>query len=108
MPLMEKATNKNLKKYMEQLTRTCPDSEYLFPGQRGDRMSEENIRRIVKKHFRVDLENKIITPHSFRHSAAMNWLEKGMGVYKVSILLGHEDIETTICLLYTSPSPRDS
>jgi len=96
VPLMEKATNKNLKKYIQLLTRTCPESEYLFPGQNAGRMNEENIRRIVRKHFRVALENKIITPHSFRHSAAMNWLEKGMGVYKVSILLGHEDIETTI------------
>lgn len=68
VPLMEKATNKNLKTYIELLTRTCPESEYLFPGHNGGRMNEENVRRIVRKHFRMALENKVITPHSFRHS----------------------------------------
>jgi len=59
-------------------------SEYLFVGRDGKRMTEENIRRIVKKHFGSVFENKNITPHSFRHSAAMNWLEKGMKVQPVA------------------------
>lgn len=95
VPVMEKATVKNLKRYMELSKQTGIASEYLFVGRDGKRMTEENIRRIVKKHFGSVIENKNITPHSFRHSAAMNWLEKGMGIFKVSILLGHEDIKTT-------------
>ena len=95
VPVMEKATVKNLKRYMELSKQNGIASEYLFVGRDGKRMTEENIRRIVKKHFGSVFENKNITPHSFRHSAAMNWLEKGMGIFKVSILLGHEDIKTT-------------
>ena len=95
VPIMEKATVKNLKKFMEHSLQSGLTSEYLFVGRDGKRMTEENIRRIVKKHFGAVVENKNITPHSFRHSAAMNWLEKGMGIFKVSILLGHEDIKTT-------------
>ena len=95
VPIMEKATVKNLKKFMELSIQSGLASEYLFVGRDGKRMTEENIRRIVKKHFGSAIENKNITPHSFRHSAAMNWLENGMGVFKVSILLGNEDIKTT-------------
>lgn len=94
VPIKEKSTLENLKHYMDHLIASGITSEHLFPNRIGKRMSEENIRRIVKKHF-GHIENKNITPHSFRHSAAMNWLENGMGIYKVSILLGHEDISTT-------------
>lgn len=92
--LKEKTTLKNLRKYLDYLVKRGLDSEYLFPNKRGERMSEENVRRITRKHY-GDIENKHITPHSFRHSAAMNWLERGMDIFDVSILLGHEDIATT-------------
>lgn len=92
--IKEKSTLKNLKCYLDHLVSCGITSDYLFPNRSGERMSEENVRRIVKKHF-GHLENKNITPHSFRHSAAMHWLENGMGIFKVSILLGHEDISTT-------------
>lgn len=92
--IKEKSTLVNLRSYLNHLTARGITSDYLFPNRSGKRMSEQNVRRIVKKHFGY-LENKNITPHSFRHSAAMHWLENGMGIYKVSILLGHEDISTT-------------
>lgn len=57
-------------------------------------MSEENIRRILKK-FNGHNVNQNITPHSMRHSAAMNWIENGMGIFNVSTNLGHEDTSTT-------------
>ena len=95
VPILEKSTIKNLKRYIDISKQNGIASEYLFVGRDGKRMTEENIRRIVKKHFGGVFENKNITPHSFRHSAAMNWLEKGMGIFKVSLLLGHEDIKTT-------------
>jgi len=80
VPILEKSTIKNLKKYIDVSKKNGIASEYLFVGRDGKRMTEEN-------------ENKNITPHSFRHSAAMNWLENGMGIFKVSLLLGHEDIK---------------
>jgi len=95
VPLLEKATVKNLKRYMDISIQSGLSSEYLFVGRDGKRMTEENVRRIVRKHFHNAFENKHVTPHTFRHSAAMNWLENGMGIFKVSILLGHEDIKTT-------------
>ena len=100
--IMEKATVKNLKKFMQHSIQSGLASEYLFSGRHGKRMTEENIRRIVKKHFGSAIENKNITPHSFRHSAAMHWLETGMGIFKVSNLMGHEDIKTTMNYLQST------
>ena len=41
------------------------------------------------------LKEKTITPHTFRHSAAMNLLQAGVDISTIAIWLGHESIETT-------------
>lgn len=41
------------------------------------------------------LNKKNVTPHTFRHSAAMNLLQAGVDISTIAIWLGHESIETT-------------
>lgn len=41
------------------------------------------------------LLEKQVTPHTFRHSVAMNMLQAGIDISSVAIYLGHESIETT-------------
>ena len=41
------------------------------------------------------LLEKNITPHSFRHSVAMNLLQVGVDISTIAIWLGHSSIETT-------------
>jgi integrase/recombinase XerD len=41
------------------------------------------------------LGEKNITPHSFRHSTAMNLLQSGVDISTIAIWLGHSSIETT-------------
>lgn len=94
--ILEKATIKNLKYYIELLSRRGTESEYIFSGYKGARMTEENIRKICKSHFNPLIKNKNITPHSFRHSAAMNWLESGIEILNLSILLGHKSVDATM------------
>ena len=96
IPILEKATVKNLRNYTELVFRRGSNSEYIFPRNKGARMTEENIRKICRFHFNPLIENKHITPHSFRHSAAMNWLESGIEILQLSILLGHESVEATM------------
>ena len=93
--IKEKATVQNIKKYLSTHQRSNGSSNYMFMGSSGNRMSEKNISRIVDKHFKGRLGQRKISPHSFRHSAAMHWLESGIGIFVVSSLLGHEDIQTT-------------
>ena len=41
------------------------------------------------------LNKKNVTPHTFRHSVAMNLLQAGVDISTIAIWLGHESIETT-------------
>lgn len=41
------------------------------------------------------LSEKNVTPHTFRHSVAMNMLQAGVDISSVAMYLGHESIETT-------------
>lgn len=43
----------------------------------------------------LSLKEKNVTPHTFRHSAAMNLLQAGVDISTIAIWLGHESIETT-------------
>jgi integrase/recombinase XerD len=58
---------------------------------------EEVLRKEVKK---MGIE-KQITPHVLRHSFASNLLERGVDLFRVQKLLGHELLETTSIYLHT-------
>jgi len=40
--------------------------------------------------------------HQFRHAKASHWLEDGMNIVQISLLLGHEQLETTLIYLDVS------
>lgn len=102
IPITEKATIKNLQYYIELISRRGASSEYIFCGYKGARMTEEGIRKICRLKFNPLIENKNITPHSFRHSAAMHWLESGLEIFQLSKLLGHENVDATMTYLHAT------
>jgi integrase/recombinase XerD len=60
------------------------------------------IYDLVKKYIKQAEIEKRITPHSFRHSAATNWLTEGNDLATVKELLGHEHISSTEVYLNTT------
>lgn len=102
IPLMEKATIKNIQYYIELISKRGANSEYIFCGNKGARITEEAIRKVCRLHFNPLIENKHITPHSFRHSAAMHWLESGIEIFQLSKLLGHKNTKTTAIYLHAT------
>lgn len=78
-----------------------PKTAYLLKGKRGDRITRSGIAQRITTISKAASEDcpsfkeKTITPHTFRHSAAMNLLQAGVDISTIAIWLGHESIETT-------------
>ena len=71
------------------------NSPALFPGRRTDRMKPAGIRHMLKRvEAKCGVEN--IHPHRFRRTLATMLKKKGMPIEEISMILGHEDIRTTM------------
>lgn len=69
--------------------------DILFLNQRGSRMSRAMIFEIVKKLTAKAGINKVVSPHTLRHSFATHLVENGADLRAVQEMLGHASITTT-------------
>ena len=80
--------------------------EPLFASNRNGRFSRDGIERIVRKYTRLasaacpSLAGKRVSPHTLRHTAAMELLRSGVGCTVIALWLGHESAETTQVYLH--------
>lgn len=76
-------------------------SDVLFPNARGKALSPDGVQYILSKHIKAAQKNcpsltkKRISPHTLRHTAAMELLQAGVDRSMIAIWLGHESPETT-------------
>ena len=74
---------------------------YLFLNHSNKQYNRFRINKLVKKYVDLEseniksLKNKNITPHSFRHSKAIHFLENGTSLPVIQKFLGHNQITTT-------------
>jgi len=90
------------------LAKSDVNSEFVFPGKTGTRMSTSNLRDRINRFFCPHGLKHKVTLHTLRRSAAMNWLTIGMDIYHVSAMLGHEHISTTEQYLRSNLEDRES
>ena len=73
----------------------------LFPSSRGGHLSADAFQRLVARHLAAarrecpSLASKRVTPHTLRHTAAMDLLRRGVDSTVIALWLGHESSETT-------------
>lgn len=88
VPIMEN-TKELLVKYME----TFRINGYLF-NNKGNKYSKNLIPKICIKYANI-IQNKTITPHTFRHTRAVHLLDHSVPLIYIQELLGHSSVQTT-------------
>lgn len=81
--------------------RKAEDAQPLFPSIRGDLLSRDALEHLVRKHCLTaarscpSMAGKRVSPHTLRHSTAMELLHHGVDQSVIALWLGHESVETT-------------
>ena len=76
-------------------------------------MSHDALRNMLNKHVSVarchcvSLKKRHVTPHSLRHSFAMNLLQNGVDRSVIALWLGHESAETTDIYLHADMTMKE-
>lgn len=105
------ATVRHLKNWLKEISRTLADP--LFPSQKGTPLSRDAIEWMIKKYARSaelkqpSLRKKLISPHVFRHTAAVSLLQAGVDRSVIALWLGHEQVETTQIYLHADLSIKE-
>ena len=67
----------------------------LFLNRRGKQLTRAMVFTIIKDLAKAIGIEKVISPHTFRHSFATHLLENGADLRSIQLMLGHESITTT-------------
>jgi len=67
----------------------------LFLNRRGKQLTRAMVFTIIKDLAKAIGLEKVISPHTFRHSFATHLLENGADLRSIQLMLGHESITTT-------------
>jgi len=78
------------------------DKGHLFLSNRDKKFTARRVEQIIRGIGEKAGINKDVTPHTIRHTAATYWLNKGLRLDQVQLLLGHSNPKTTEIYAKTS------
>lgn len=85
----------------------------LFPTSSGGPLGRDAVEKLVAKHAAEasgtcpTLRDKHVSPHTLRHTCAMQLLHAGVDTTVIALWLGHEQIETTAIYLHADLSLKE-
>lgn len=84
------------------LNELCPSaSGQVFPTRGGGQLSSDAVADLLAKHIAAatrvcpSLAGKHVTPHTLRHTAAMDLLQAGVDTTVIALWLGHASTRST-------------
>jgi len=80
------------------------DPKAIFLNKHGTRLTTRSVDRKFDCYFKKSGLAGNITPHTIRHTIATHWLENGMDLKTIQVLLGHSSLATTT--IYTQVSTK--
>ncbi|MGB7978713.1 MAG: tyrosine recombinase XerC [Chlamydiales bacterium] len=93
-----------LRRYLNHPERDEKEDQAIFLNKYGRRLSPRSIDRNFAAYLKASGLSERITPHTIRHTIATHWLENGMDLKTIQMLLGHTSLSTTT--IYTHVSPK--
>lgn len=81
--------------YQKSFFQQISSSGYFFPSKSGSSLSDQYVRKMIKKYSSIAGINMHITPHMFRHTFATSLLEADVDIRYIQEMLGHSSINIT-------------
>ena len=75
-------------------------TKLVFTTLKGGKLHPRYVQRMVKRYAAKAGIEKDITPHTLRHTSAMDLLRRGVDLSVIALWLGHESRETTEIYLH--------
>ncbi len=91
-------------RYLAHPEREEKETQPIFLNKWGRRLTPRSIDRNFASYLKASGLSERVTPHTIRHTIATHWLEHGMDLKTIQLLLGHTSLATTT--IYTHVSPK--
>jgi site-specific recombinase XerD len=89
-------TAKFLWKYIKVHRQPSQPTDWLFLGRRGTPLTPSGLdQALYRIRDTIGLHDVRLSAHTFRHSFARVWLERGGEIYSLSRLMGHASVQVT-------------
>ncbi len=97
MPL-NNSVKASIEDYINNERKNISDEDGLFLSLQGKRMTDRQIRQMVKKYTSIGLKTSRsggYSPHKLRATTATSLIARGNSIFDVQALLDHEQVTTT-------------
>ena len=95
-----------LKEYRNMFLTDIQKQNYFFATSDGNPISDQSLRRMIKKYSAIANIELHITPHMFRHTFATSLLDADVDIRYIQEMLGHSSINVTQIYTHVSTSKQ--
>lgn len=87
--------HKILCEYVQEYQHEIERTKHFFINHLGEPLSDQSVRRMIRKYTDAAAINLHITPHMFRHTFATALLDADVDIRYIQEMLGHSSINIT-------------